>query len=251
MSWHVLADSPLLGLVIGLACLQCVVVAAAGNYGSNNSEIPTLPASYGFPDMIVAMASDRHDDKCWFSNYGDTVDLAAPGMRVQSTGLYYINPRYPDHSGTSVAAAYLSGAAALLLAIDHWTPHEIHDHLNASADRFRTLQGLCRSNGRLNLRRAVCGPIRIVAPVGGHPLQHGTQLTVQWASEYAPSIVQNVQISFINKANGNILGQFGGVAIGLGHQQVTVPSQVTAQAFVRVRSVEKNLYEDSAVFAIV
>src|SRR5262249_7592003 len=68
-SWHLLDDSGgLLRLAILVAGrLGCVFVTGAGNYGSNNSEYPTLPASFGFDTMVVAMASDRHDDKCSFS----------------------------------------------------------------------------------------------------------------------------------------------------------------------------------------
>ena len=82
-SWHVPDDIGVLRYAIYLAgTFGCVVVAAAGNSGADNMEISLLPASYGFNNMIVAMASDRHDNKCWFSNYGANVDLAAPGDHV-------------------------------------------------------------------------------------------------------------------------------------------------------------------------
>jgi subtilisin family serine protease len=137
-SWHVLEDTGLLASAILYAGRPgCLVVVAAGNYGSNNTEIPTLPASYGFDNMVVVMASDRDDDKSWLSNHGSNVDLAAPGERVLSTGLYYVDPAYREYGGTSAAAAHVSGAAALLLAIDDWTPQEIRAHLVASADPLR------------------------------------------------------------------------------------------------------------------
>ncbi len=246
-SWHVLEDSGLLKSSILVAGLKgCVVVVAAGNYGSNNTEIPTLPASYGLPHMVVTMASDRHDDKCWFSNYGATVDLAAPGMGVQSTGIYYVNPRYPDHSGTSVAAAHVSAAAALLLAIDDWTPNEIREHLNASADRFRSLQGICRSEGRLNLRRAVEGPFAIVQPAAGASAPRGSLFDVQWDIAYDSPVVNPVELLL----NGVVLpGATGLPKAGL--HKVTLPSVAMAGAVLRVKCEQRNLYADSPPFDIV
>ena len=257
VAWHVLATSNLLRLAIETAAQApqgCLVVIAAGNYGSNNTMIPTLPASWGVPDTIAVMASDRNDYKSWFSNYGGNVDLAAPGERVYTTGIYYVNPRYQEFSGTSAAVAHVSAAAALLLSIDDWTPAELRVHLNESADRPHVLWGTCISNGRLNLRRAVCGPFQIVAPAGGQPLQGGLPFNVQWTLEYNSTIVQNAEISFRNAGNGGILGPlFGPFAANTGQpgQPVNVPNQPPGtQAFIRIRSLEKNLYTDSDVFQI-
>jgi subtilisin family serine protease len=260
IAWHLLDTHFLLRLSI-IAATQapqgCLVVIAAGNYGSNNSLIPTLPASWGLPETISVMASDRDDYKCWFSNYGNLVDLAAPGMGVKSTGIYYVNPRYPESSGTSAASAHISAAAALLLSIDQWTPDQIRTHLNESADKPQVLWGTCISNGRLNLRRAVCGPFQIVAPAGGVPLQGGTQFNVQWTLEYDSTIVQTAEISFRNAGNraivlgGAVFGPFAANA-GQPGQQVNVPIQPPGtQAVIRIRSLEKNLYTDSDVFQII
>src|SRR5438105_9100258 len=65
LSWHVLETTPLLRPTIQFAgnphlleLRPCVVVIAAGNYGSDNADIPpTLPASYGLLNTIVTAAS--------------------------------------------------------------------------------------------------------------------------------------------------------------------------------------------------
>jgi subtilisin family serine protease len=184
------------------------------------------------------------------------VDLAAPGVGIRSTGIYYVNPRYPDHNGTSVAAAYLSGAAALLLAIDSsWTPQEIHVHLNESADRPRSLQGICNSEGRLNLRRAVCGPFQIVAPAGGLPLPGGVSSNVQWTLEYPSTIMTQAEISVRDAATKNPLGPPVLAPAASLVQPVPIPSAPGTSAFIRVRGVRgnvvpTNLYTDSDVFLI-
>ena len=125
---------------LGLQDPPILVVAAAGNSGSDNTQIPILPASYrgsvrGKPpldNLIAVMATDYSDNKCEFSNYGANVDLAAPGKDVFSTSIYFVSPPLPPpngvyspayrlYSGTSAAAAHVSAAAGLLLAIDDWT----------------------------------------------------------------------------------------------------------------------------------
>jgi thermitase len=251
-SWHVLDDSSgLLRLAILLAGVQgCVFVAAAGNYGSNNTRIPTLPASYAFDNMIVAMASNRRDEKCWFSNYGSNVDLAAPGDRVISTGLYYVNPAYRETTGTSVAAAHVSAAAALLLCLGAWTPREIREHLVASASPSLSLRGTCRAHGRLDLRRAILGPFRVASPAGGEELIQGSAYSVRWASDYASPVVSSIDIFFIDSGTGAVLDHFGGQPNN-GLATVRVPNQLTTDAVVRVKCGQKNVYADSKPFKIV
>ena len=64
-----------------------VFCAAAGNGtpGTNNSVAPVYPASYRLTNMIVVAASDENDNLASFSNFGTTVDLAAPGTDIYST----------------------------------------------------------------------------------------------------------------------------------------------------------------------
>jgi subtilisin family serine protease len=259
-AWHVLATTPLLRLMIEFATQrERVVVIAAGNYGSNNTSIPTLPASWAnaIPGTIAVMASDRNDFKCWFSNYGDRVDLAAPGQSILSTGIYYVDARYPESTGTSAASAHVSAAAALLLSIDQWTPQEIRTHLNESADRPQVLWGTCISEGRLNLRRAICGPFQIVTPTGGLVLPGGVPFNIQWTLEYPSTIMELAEISV--RRGGAQLGPPVLVSATSGvppaAQPVMIPASPGPAAFIRVRGVRAsnvptNLYTDSDVFTI-
>lgn len=89
-----------------------VVVASAGNQA--NGEM-TYPAAY--PSVLAVTASQPDDTVAPFSSYGPYVDLAAPGVDIQST---WWDPTkgdtYITASGTSAAAAYVSGVAALILS---------------------------------------------------------------------------------------------------------------------------------------
>ena len=270
-SWHVLDPGILYAVISAVGTLNppLLVVAAAGNQGRDNDKIPTLPASYRrsvrgaqpLNNLISVMASDRDDNKCWFSNYGATVDLAAPGEDVLSTSLYFstppppptpiYSPAYRQTSGTSAAAAFVSAAAGLLLAIDNWTPAEIRNHLVASSDLIPNLQGAGRAGPRLNLRRAVCGPFAIILPAAGVQLHAGSTFTVQWSNEYQAPVVNSVEVSFRNaNARSTVLGGAVGGLGNTGSAQVTVPAPI-AQAIIRVRCEQKNIYADSDVFAIV
>jgi hypothetical protein len=82
--------SPGLARAIQAACdAGALVVIAAGNSGTNNDVIPTIPACYRkdrTERIITVMATDRYDEKASFSNYGiRTVDLAAPGVGLVAT----------------------------------------------------------------------------------------------------------------------------------------------------------------------
>jgi subtilisin family serine protease len=260
LSWHLLETNPLLRSTIAFAgnphvppfdLRPCVVAIAAGNYGSNNAVRPsTLPASDGLRTTIVVMASDRDDAKAWFSNYGPNVDLAAPGVGVLSTDLYRVRPRYAEFSGTSPAAAHVSAAAALLFAIDDWTPDQMRLHLNASADYQPALHHTSRSEGRLNLRSAVCGPFTIEAPAGGEALRGGLRFDVRWHLDYNSPLVRNVDISFINAVTNAVVGRTFIAAAASRIRRLTVPNVPTDRVFIKIKCREKNLYTKSREFRI-
>ena len=63
-------------------------VAATGNEGRNNDTIPSCPASYDLDNIITVAATDHNDDLAYFSNFGPTVDKAAPGVDILSTIQY-------------------------------------------------------------------------------------------------------------------------------------------------------------------
>ena len=151
-----------------------IVVAAAGNSSTNIDVAPTYPASYDFDNVVSVAYTDRNDVLGTNSNYGAmSVDLAAPGEQIYSTfgatdSFYYSN------TGSSFAAAYVTGAFALMLAK---YPTETHPQIIArvlsATDPLPALAGKCVTGGRLNLRKALSPPINLttIQAVGGGPFQ--------------------------------------------------------------------------------
>mgnify|MGYP001604576611 CR=1 FL=1 len=62
-----------------------IFVAAAGNFNSNNDKSPFYPSSYNLQNVISVAATDHNDQRAFFSNYGTSVDIAAPGVNIYST----------------------------------------------------------------------------------------------------------------------------------------------------------------------
>ena len=90
-------------------------IAAAGNNGVNNDYLPSYPASYSLPNIIAVAASNQTGSLADFSNYGTGVHVAAPGAEILST-YSGSSSSYKYLSGTSMAAPFVTGTAALLRA---------------------------------------------------------------------------------------------------------------------------------------
>ena len=103
-----------------------LIIAAAGNSGVNET---VYPAAYS--KVISVGAIDREGTRASFSNYGANLDLMAPGSLIYTTSL---NASYATASGTSVAAAFVSGsAAAVWSANPQWNAREIRAAILQSA----------------------------------------------------------------------------------------------------------------------
>ncbi len=102
-------EDPLLGRAIASAVKQgAIVVAAAGNGGPDAK--PAYPGA--FADVIAVSATDSADKLYDKANRGAYIAIAAPGVDIVAPapkGAYDIS------SGTSLAAAHVSGIAALML----------------------------------------------------------------------------------------------------------------------------------------
>jgi subtilisin family serine protease len=104
-----------------------VLIAAAGNAGAKSA--PLYPAADA--NVIAVSATDAEDRLFEQSNRGRHITVAAPGVDIIAPA-----PRgaYQITSGTSIAAAYISGLAALLLERNpSLTPNQVRGILQATA----------------------------------------------------------------------------------------------------------------------
>ena len=93
------------------------VSVASGNGGQ---DMPLYPArhSAAMANTMSVGAHNRSDAHAWFSNYvgqSGSIQVDAPGVNVFST---MPNNRYGRYSGTSSAAPFVSGLAALVLSVN-------------------------------------------------------------------------------------------------------------------------------------
>lgn len=107
-------------------------VAAAGNSGNpaGRGDNVGYPARY---ETVIAVAATNQDDaRASFSSTGPAVELAAPGVSINSTKL---GGGYTTMSGTSMASPHVAGAAALVWkAYPTWTNDQVRQQLQKTAD---------------------------------------------------------------------------------------------------------------------
>ena len=156
----------LLGEAIDRYKDNVLFVAAAGNAGldgrpNDNDANKIFPAGFQGDNLISVLSINRNDEISAFSNFGaNTVDIAAPGGSLtagQPTDdilSTYKNDDYAWEAGTSMAAAFVSGAASMVWA-DHpdWSPKQVKDWLLTNARVVNNLTSKCRGGKVLELRK--------------------------------------------------------------------------------------------------
>lgn len=125
-----------------------LIVASAGNGGPGEDTIQ-YPAKY--PEVIAVGSINKDFKRSDFSSIGPELDLVAPGSNILST---MSNGGYGTFSGTSMSAAYVTGAAALLwsknLAL---SSDDIINQLYSSATNLGTINEY--GHGLINVAKAL------------------------------------------------------------------------------------------------
>jgi subtilisin family serine protease len=131
-SWGSLRSSSTLAQATYYAYTQgAVVVAAAGNYGTQREHFPAA-----YPWVLGVAALEDCDTKAGYSSYGArNVFISAPGSNIWST---YWNDSYASESGTSMACPHVAAVAAMWIGayLDYveLTPNQVMVLLATTAD---------------------------------------------------------------------------------------------------------------------
>lgn len=131
-----------------------LIIAAAGNMGIERNFFPAA-----LDGVLAVSATDNQDQRWNLSNYGDYIDVAAPGYAIYSTyndlSNYYGG--YTYMSGTSMASPYVAGLAGLLFSQKPTrTALEVSHLITASADKFSDqAHDPYFGYGRINSERAL------------------------------------------------------------------------------------------------
>ncbi len=160
-----------------------VVVAAAGNDGTDNDASAFWPANCPATTLLSVAATTQSDGLASFSNRGRAqVDLGAPGNHVLST---LPGSAYGYLSGTSMAAPHVTGAAAAVLGVNpDLAPWQVVTAIEDGGDPIASLATTTVTGRRLNLdgalRIAATGVPDVTAPSAPASLTRRTAPSPPW-----------------------------------------------------------------------
>ncbi|CAI8816255.1 subtilisin [Bacillus pseudomycoides] len=126
-----------------------ILVSSAGNTGFFDEDTITYPAKY---NNVISVGAINSQKERWFaSSLGKKLDIMAPGEKILSTSP---EQKYEIKSGTSMAAAYVTGCIALLLEKN---PTITNTELETILKKTANPMGIPfeYGNGILNLEKAI------------------------------------------------------------------------------------------------
>jgi subtilisin family serine protease len=138
--------------------LGVLLIAATGNQDNCSNGLPPANDTVCYParmaNVLAVSASDNKDLLWTSSNYGNEVDVAAPGKDIRST---ILNGSYGYLSGTSMATPHVSGLAALVKSyVPDLTNYELENIIIATAeDRGAAGWDIQFGSGRINAHQAL------------------------------------------------------------------------------------------------
>ncbi len=195
---------PFVGDPVFTAGLQYLYDAGALHFNSAGNTNSKNPPRQFFEQTILVANTNQYDQKHSSSNYGDGIDLAAPGVQIVST---VPGSAYASFTGSSMAAPNAAGAAALIWSANPtWTRDQVVAQLLATADNIDWLNPNHAGQlgaGRVNPYRALTealGPPAL-EQVTGLPA-HGTSAESLSIDEFSLAFSQYMDSESINQLSG-------------------------------------------------
>ena len=139
---------------------DALVIASAGNGSTSTVSCPACD-----PNAISVAASDWLDEHAYYTNYGEGLDITAPGGELYSNttseaGIYSSvrGGGYAYFQGTSMSAPQVTGTAAIVASVTGLTGLALRTRLESSTDDLGAIGYDTQFGwGRLNSYRAVTG----------------------------------------------------------------------------------------------
>ncbi len=203
-----------------------VLVAAAGN---DDTYFPVYPAA--FDPVIAVSATDSSDWITDFSNYGDYIDLAAPGVNIYST---FPGSSYYSLPGTSMVAPIVSGTVALVLSKNPLlTRGEVENILRKSTvDRGSKGWDVFYGYGRIDAYKAVRNTPSPLSSVDDKKRK---------AAARSLSVVIDTKVAFSGVSLGQTLFKMDGVAKASFRMNLKEPLVVSAYVKTEKGAISKQL----------
>lgn len=128
-----------------------LIIGASGNESTDESHFPS-----DYPGVLSVSSVNQNDVRSGFSNFGEGVDVSAPGESIYST---WQDDSYTYLSGTSMAAPIVAGLAALVKSrFPSFTPVQIGEQIRINSDPIDDLNNTYKRKlgfGRINALNAV------------------------------------------------------------------------------------------------
>ena len=196
------------GVVVVVAAGNDAVDAANTSPASSPNAI-TVSAYQDSDGLAGGLAGGGDDTFASFSNYGSVVDVAAPGVAINST---LRTGGYGAMSGTSMASPHVAGAAAVYI---------VHNNLPATATRWQTVLDGFRGEWGAG-QQSTCGftggrsaePVVIMggcsggdtvppwSPTLGWPMTADRQVTLSWGESRDASGIAGFRVYRATGATG-------------------------------------------------
>ncbi|WP_313076155.1 S8 family peptidase [Lacrimispora sp.] len=132
---------------------KILYICSSGNEANSTDEKEVYPTCFNINNILTVGAIDNQGLMEKFSNYGNDVDVAAPGMNVVGT---IPGNGYAFGGGTSFAAPYVTGIAALIKSVKpESTFKQLKKAIVKNVNFDNELQGKINTSGRVDAYKSV------------------------------------------------------------------------------------------------
>lgn len=219
-------------------------VVAAGNSLSDASNFSPARVS----EAVTVGATDVNDIRGWFSNYGPSLDLFAPGVNILSAW-FTSDSATMAVSGTSMAAPHVTGVAAMYLSRNPaMTPEQVHDQLVSAATPNAVISPGAGSPNRLlfsSLDRLSAPMVDLLGPDANDRVLSGRPYPIQWEAS-DPDGLAGFDVLLSTDAGDTFAPIPGCVALDGAQRACTWMSPAPDTKTARIRIVARDLSGDSA-----